>query len=132
MFHSTNAQRPGCGENLAMHSDTNLLKNTNIATKMWYDEVTNPGYNFSSPGFSSGTGHFTQVVWKASTELGCGISGVYVVCRYCNEGGNMTMPGWFEKNVLPKGPAGKSYGVCKKPTLFSDLFFEELADLMQV
>lgn len=56
---------------------------------MWYDEVTNPGYNFANGGFSGGTGHFTQVVWKGSTELGCGIAGVYVVCRYCNVAGNM-------------------------------------------
>jgi hypothetical protein len=47
---------------------------------MWYDEVTNPGYNFETGGFSGGTGHFTQLVWKGTTELGCGIAGMYVVC----------------------------------------------------
>lgn len=30
-------------------------------------------YNYASPGFASGTGHFTQVVWKATTEIGCAI-----------------------------------------------------------
>jgi hypothetical protein len=89
MAHSTSDQRPGCGENLAMNSDTNALSTTNVATQMWYDEVTSPGYDFENPGFDSGTGHFTQVVWKSSTKLGCGISGVYVVCRYCEEAGNM-------------------------------------------
>lgn len=67
---------------------------------MWYDEVTNPGYDFENPGFDSGTGHFTQVVWKGSTKLGCGVSGVYVVCRYCETAGNME--GAFPENVLPK------------------------------
>lgn len=90
MYHSGSSDRPGCGENLAMHSNTKLLADTNIATQMWYDEVTNPGYNFNNPGYNQnpGAGHFTQVVWKASTKLGCGISGVYVVCRYCDGPGN--------------------------------------------
>ena len=37
-----------------------------------YNEVCNPGYDFTSGGFSGGTGHFTQVVWKKSTVLGIG------------------------------------------------------------
>ena len=48
MYHSSSSERPGCGENLAMHSDTNLLSTTNIATQMWYDEVTDPGYDFKN------------------------------------------------------------------------------------
>jgi len=84
-----------------MHSNTDLLSTTNIATQMWYDEVTDPGYDFNNQGFTSGTGHFTQVVWKGSTELGCGVAGVYVVCRYCNGPGNFMSQ--FEDNVFPKG-----------------------------
>jgi hypothetical protein len=34
-----------------MHSDEGFLKSTNIATKMWYDEIDNPGYDFSDPGY---------------------------------------------------------------------------------
>ena len=70
---------------------------------MWYNEVTNPGYNFSKPGFNSKTGHFAQIVWRGTTELGCGISGNYVVCHYCKTSGNFK--GKFKENVLPKGPA---------------------------
>lgn len=88
MKHSTNEERPGCGENLAMHSNTNFIETTNWATQAWYDEVTNPGYDFNNQGFSSGTGHFTQLVWKSSTKLGCGVAGRYVVCRYCDGPGN--------------------------------------------
>ena len=88
MFHSDNSERPGCGENLAMMSNANMMATTNFATQAWYDEVTNPGYDFNNQGFASGTGHFTQLVWKGSTELGCGVSGMYVVCRYCNGPGN--------------------------------------------
>ncbi|MFD3743316.1 CAP family protein [Nocardia sp. NPDC058633] len=64
------------------------------ATKAWYDEIKD--YNFDTPtGFSLQTGHFTQVVWKASTKLGVGVAcntggrgGQYVVAQY-NPAGNM-------------------------------------------
>ncbi|CAF1527051.1 unnamed protein product, partial [Adineta steineri] len=45
-------------------------------------------YNYSSPGFSSATGHFTQVIWLGSTQLGIGIAltndnrTAYVVANY--------------------------------------------------
>ena len=48
MYHAPDSETNGCGENLAMHSDTSLLSTTNIATQMWYDEVTNPGYDFKN------------------------------------------------------------------------------------
>ena len=82
MYHSKRDERDNCGENLAMHSNKDLIANTPIATQMWYSEVNDPGYDFAKGTFGYGTGHFTQVVWKGSTELGCGISGVFVVCHY--------------------------------------------------
>ena len=84
MYHSSNSERPGCGENLAYYSLESYAYGTDWATNAWYDEVNDPGYDFNNPGFSSGIGHFTQVVWKGSTELGCGVAGPYVTCRYCN------------------------------------------------
>ena len=77
------------GENLAWrwtsNSSDDLYWTTARAVDAWYDEVYDPGYNFNNPGTSSGTGHFTQVVWKDSCRVGCGIAGFgeqYVVCRY--------------------------------------------------
>ena len=69
-----------------------------------YNEVCDPGYNFASGGFSGGTGHFTQVVWKESTELGIGraqsqqngMECAYIVGRY-KPAGNMM--GDFPRNV---------------------------------
>ena len=47
----------------------NLSAGTNLgipaAIKMWTDEVSE--YDPANPQFS----HFTQVVWKATTQLGC-------------------------------------------------------------
>ena len=37
-----------------------------------YDEVCDPGYDFSRNDMDWSAGHFTQVVWKESTELGIG------------------------------------------------------------
>lgn len=56
------------GENLANFGGNN----GEIPTDRWYNEYKK--YNFNSPGFSSGTGHFTQVVWKNSKEFGIGYS----------------------------------------------------------
>jgi hypothetical protein len=28
-------------------------------------------YDFTKPGYSSATGHFTQIVWKGTTKIGC-------------------------------------------------------------
>ena len=78
-----------------------------------YNEVCDPGYNFASGGFSSGTGHFTQVVWKESTELGIGraettkgsMKCAYIVGRY-KPAGNMM--GNFPENVK-KGSFDKSH-----------------------
>lgn len=54
-------------------------------------------YDYNHPGFSSGTGHFTQVVWKGSKQVACAIANCgagtifgqaskYVVCRYSPAG----------------------------------------------
>ena len=70
------------GENLAMHGDVEKIKTTACATDMWYEELNDPGYDFKNPGFGMGTGHFTQVVWKGSTKLGCGFANGWVCARY--------------------------------------------------
>jgi len=93
--HEPNSQ---VGENLAQ--GTNLSART--AVDGWYREVSS--YDFAAPGFVSGSGHFTQVVWKGSTQLGCGSArcqeGTFVVCRY-SPAGNDTGDGEFAANVSP-------------------------------
>lgn len=56
----------------------------------WGDERR--GYNFDNPGFDEATGHFTQLVWKNTTTVGCGRvdcgegKGWYLVCEYWPRG----------------------------------------------
>ena len=96
------------GENLFMRSPYAANNVTAVqGTTSWYNEVAM--YNFSAPGFSFNTGHFTQVVWKASRSIGCGIAhgctrvpgslDTFGVCRY-KPAGNFL--GLFAENVLPK------------------------------
>jgi len=78
----------------------------------WYSEISE--YDFARPDLTEAAGHFTQVVWKGSTKLGCGLAecpgstfnreqpGLLYVCRYA-EAGNMA--GEFPKNVAPQGAA---------------------------
>lgn len=87
------------GENLASGT-----AGTFDPVALWYNEIA--AYNFAAPGFSAETGHFTQVVWRGTTKLGCGRAVCpnfeYYVCRY-EPAGNVA--GQFEQNVLPAGAA---------------------------
>jgi len=47
--------------------------------------------------FSSETGHYTQVVWKSTTHLGCATYGRHLVCQYGPSG---NFKGRFTQNVL--------------------------------
>ena len=50
------------------------------SAQSWYDEVRDPGFNPDNIDpyiFTKGTGHYTQVVWADTQEVGCGwVSGV--------------------------------------------------------
>lgn len=48
-------------------------------------------YDYGDPGFGEETGHFTQLVWKNTTYVGCGrrlcgTRGWYLVCEYWPRG----------------------------------------------
>ncbi len=87
------------GENLAffMPSTTG-----DRAVRGWYDEVSE--YDFGRPRFGMNTGHFTQVVWRETRRLGCGLAecngGQIWVCNYDPPGNVQSM---FAANVLPTG-----------------------------
>jgi hypothetical protein len=88
------------GENLAAGSTGTL--DAEAVVQMWYDEVAK--YRFPNGGFSAETGHFTQVVWRGTSRIGCGRSqckGLDIwVCEY-DPAGNWE--GKYRENVLPRG-----------------------------
>ncbi|QUC23612.1 uncharacterized protein UV8b_07853 [Ustilaginoidea virens] len=72
------------GENLAEG-----YPSATASVEAWGNEAG--GYDFAEPGFSHDTGHFTQLVWKATTAVGCGRRlcgqrGWYLVCEYWPRG----------------------------------------------
>jgi uncharacterized protein YkwD len=95
MVHSNRA----FGENLAWG-----YKTINDATDAWYNEVQN--YDYSKPGYGVTTGHFTQVVWKETEEVGCATrvckDATMYACCYKQPGNIVGYNGtYFKDNVLP-------------------------------
>jgi hypothetical protein len=84
-------QHSGPGENLAQN-----FGSFGAAFQAWVDEEAN--YQWDGQ-FSYATGHFTQISWKASTQLGCGYapSCSLYVCHY-DPPGNVI--GQFNENVF--------------------------------
>ncbi|KAG0253251.1 hypothetical protein DFQ27_007523, partial [Actinomortierella ambigua] len=73
----------------------------------WYNEEKQ--YNYKRPGFAAATGHFTQVVWRATKSVGCakkkcpGRYGNIYICNYDAPGnivGNNNK--YFVDNVKPR------------------------------
>jgi len=98
------------GENMAFRPTNSALT---AANAQWYNEVgecTNfPGCT-ETGAFTSGTGHFTALVWKGVTKIGCAVSNTkatsgrfsgyyFYVCRYWPA---PNMRGQFTTNVFKK------------------------------
>ncbi len=102
MQHSDNKYNgDSLGENLYYgYLSSNIGTN---AVDLWYSEESL--YDYNNPGYKSGIGHFTQLVWKNSKNLGCGVgcksnNYCYVTCNYYPAGNFLSS---FASNVFPKG-----------------------------
>ncbi|XP_038051085.1 uncharacterized protein LOC119724210 [Patiria miniata] len=109
--HSPQKNRPNYGENIyysgSTHFNVSDVKGeTSISA--FYDEIKD--YDYDNPGQRKKNGgqigHFTQVVWKDSKELGVGMATakkgnmgyVYICCNYSPPG---NWVGRYEQHVLP-------------------------------
>ena len=96
--HSDNTyHNKSMGENI--YSCSGKEATGTSVTNSWYSEIKN--YNYSGD-YSDGTGHFTQVVWKDTKEVGFGKSKgqngkIFVVANYYPAG---NVIGYFKPNVL--------------------------------
>jgi uncharacterized protein YkwD len=85
----THESNTGYGENLA--AGMNLTPSA--AVKLWADEKSKYTYSakYTQADFNGGSGHYTQLVWRKSTEVGCGSATcggtVVISCRF-NPPGN--------------------------------------------
>ena len=91
LIHSTPEERNGYGENLYISGSTSGNSySPEKAMNGWYTEEVGDGMNVKS--FQ---GHATQILWKSTKELGCGLATCessykydLLVCMY-NKAGNM-------------------------------------------
>lgn len=91
------------GENIfyAWSSDLNFTVSGREPVDKWYSEIKS--HKFGKEPSNLDSGHFTQVVWQDSKEVGIGVSRtkegqVYVVANYSPPGNVM---GSFSSKVLP-------------------------------
>lgn len=96
-----NEQNGPYGENLA-----ETYPSASAAVTAWGNESKQ--FNFADPGFTESTGHFSQMIWKSTTSIGCGRTkcgdisgneravGWYVVCSYWPRGNIVSE---FETNI---------------------------------
>ena len=75
-----------------------------IPVEIWYSEIKDIGDWKQKDYFPISTLHFSQIVWKKTTSIGCGIARnakntwVYVVCKYSPAG---NYENEFSNNILP-------------------------------
>lgn len=109
------------GENLAEG-----YASPTLAVDGWAGEEAH--YNYAKARFTEKTGHFTQLVWKNTTSVGCGavqcansapngVEGWYVVCEYYPRGNvvgefkqEVGKPGESQNDKLGLGTASRKGG----------------------
>ena len=102
MYHSGNSYNgKPLGENLFSLWSSKVASVTGTdATDAWYNEVSK--YDFENPGYKEGIGHFSQLVWKDSKQIGCGAAcqdhTCTVTCNYYPAGNYRNQ---FAENVFP-------------------------------
>lgn len=108
--HNTDIGGGGYGQNIAMYAATNNLGSevdfirTSI-TEYWYNnEIDLYGNAYGhEPGMGGfhDWGHFSQIVWKGTKEVGCAVA-------YCGAGSLASYPGYY--SVCNYGPPGNYQG----------------------
>ena len=86
------------GENIYL---SNIIKSPEEILKEWYNE--NKNYDYSYDKFQKNTVHFTQIVWKKTTDIGLAFITYQNICcgivLYYPAGNKL---GEFKENVEPK------------------------------
>ena len=90
--HSPRALRPGQGENLWMGTrgayGVDQMVGSWIGEGRWFRPGVFP--NVSRSGDWSRVGHYTQMIWRGSTRVGCALRSSarydFLVCRYAPAG----------------------------------------------
>ncbi len=113
--NAVNANPGQWGENLMNFNPSGSSTDANALQNSWYCEIQ--WYDFNNPKWAGGkkngcdppvNGHFTQLVWKSTTRVGCAkqqcpkLGGDYWVCKYAPPGNmNVGDVNSLKANVLP-------------------------------
>uniref|UniRef100_G3U097 ShKT domain-containing protein n=1 Tax=Loxodonta africana TaxID=9785 RepID=G3U097_LOXAF len=117
-----------CGENLFMSSDP---RSWSDVIQSLYNEVKDFQYGFGSIRANAETGHYTQLVWATSHQLGCALAHCprhtfqyYYVCQYCPPGNDIRTIKTPYKRGKPCGdcPNHCDKGLCKSSVLYVDKY----------
>ena len=129
--HSPHVKQLGQGENIFTAGKSGSFfkfASPQASMEAWYDgEVTNciggpEGFTDgcrNSATYGTVTGHFTTLVWRSSTRMGCANNdfGHFSICRYANEFPYFTnkMPNWVPTVLQNVYPRSKSREECAIP-----------------
>ncbi|XP_078502861.1 cysteine-rich secretory protein 3-like isoform X2 [Lissotriton helveticus] len=112
-----------CGENLFMAS---YCANWTEAIQEWFDEEQNYTYGIGPAHEHAMIGHFTQVVWARSFQIGCAVARCKTfylyVCDYCpagNEADQIKKP-YESAKPCEKCPKHCDKGLCTNPCPYLD------------
>lgn len=96
--HSPQASRPGQGENLWMGTRGAFSVERMVGGWIGERSLFRPGIfpNVSSNGNWAEVGHYTQIIWRGTTNVGCALSRSsrddFLVCRYAPAGNVIGQP----------------------------------------
>ncbi|XP_048203594.1 LOW QUALITY PROTEIN: cysteine-rich secretory protein 2-like [Perognathus longimembris pacificus] len=120
--------RTKCGENLYMSSDPiNLVS----VIQNWFNEREGFTYGIGPKTPNSAVGHYTQLVWYSTYQVGCGVAycpsqemlKYYYVCQYCPAGNNVNkkkMP-YQQGTPCASCPNNCENGLCTNGCEYEDL-----------
>jgi len=133
--HSPDVRGEDIGENIAYSSDTDLFNEEQVYKECvemldgFYEEVEDFDPKYIDPYVHiSGTGHYTQMVWAETAEVGCGMvyyekgdsdekKRAYLVCNY-EPAGNIKKHAMYKKGepctACPDGFSACEDGLCVK------------------
>ncbi|XP_006149163.1 serotriflin [Tupaia chinensis] len=126
--HERQIRFADCGENLFMSSNP---RNWSYAIQSLYNEVTDFRYGSGDTRPNVKTGHYTQLVWATSHQLGCALAHCpnkrlkfYYVCQYCPAGNNIKTRNTPYKKGKPCAdcPGHCDNGLCTNPCMYQDRF----------
>jgi hypothetical protein len=92
LVHSPQTSRPGQGENLWMGTPGAFSIEEMVGSWSAEKAVFVPGMvpHVSRTGHFSDIGHYTQMIWRTTTRIGCALhrarAADYLICRYSPPG----------------------------------------------